>query len=489
MFRKLLAINIKLIRVSYKQKRYQEKETVIILNPKYGYASGRMPHITKPTQFNIPVALKYLYSATKNLGYNAEVLDANASPGYLDLIRKKNPIKLLITSTTPNFGNVMNDVRTLRSKGFDNKIYIGGSHTSLNLSERNFLLPQLDNTTYVNTTSRATNFDWIPDVFPDKRPVDVLGPDVTSRLLENNIFPLYDPEENWMTGTYRGDHVSEEFMRIKIRATLLTSVGCTNSCGFCSNPLYEKGFKAISKVESNLIRLKELGIQSVSISDMYFFMKQAHSSNVLDLLKKHEFKFSMQTCLSSLNDQNLDKAATSGLETFLIGMENPFLSCGDLGKKVDSSRVQWVLDRARDKNLWIMLSYITGLPSVKIQDDIKLINYIQDIMKRYKLHHTQVQANIYMPYRPSRLTRPFAGQFDEDHSVEYILNGQEFYKFWGVMPIAFETGTDLFNRLRINDLIYQKIYPDFLNSYQELRKEFMDLVGSEYPSLMQHINR
>ncbi len=478
------------------------KEKVVVYFPKIGYASGEMPHLRYPPRnYVLPQVLFYLYTGIKNLGHDVIVVDGNFTEDPVTRILEYGPGKILISSTTPSFGDTVNIIRALQRKGYTGGFYVGGSHVSLNLGYRDFLLPKIPGVTYIPCKGIVSGFEWVPRVFPGTSPLNVLGmeEDAAERLLrekaardnrtkdEKNLmqsclFKSFIPSTEWIEDTYRGPHVSPGKTEIALRYSILTSIGCSRACSFCSNSyIYSIGYKSLDSIAQILDdpRLDN----HLSVSDMFFLMKEKHADGMMALFKEKGYSFSVQTCLYNLTGAHLDNLKKAGIKNILVGIENPLLS--SIGKEVEIERVEWLLEETKKRKSGLKLSYIMGLQDTDIHADIELLlHIIVDVMDKYRLPPEHLQVNLYAPYRPEPgiTYLPFKAGARYGPATVHILSRLPF-RYWGILPIAFYDPEHFRTQVYLCDLLYHLIYTDFKERYLEIRDLFRRETVTAYPVL------
>lgn len=492
------------------------REKVVIYMPKFGYATGEMPHIRKPFKNYMPGQnLYYLYSASKNLGNDVLVVDANWSKDPIGRLLDFNPSKVLITSTTPCFEDALATVEALKRESFEGKIFIGGPHVNANFRERAFLLPKIEGLTYVPVVESDSTLEWIPTVFPgrslfealegihseeegkrfltDKVLADNKAP--TKKSMAAHLFAYFSPSHEWLKETYSGEHIRDEMRAIPIRPSIITSIGCTKKCTFCTNNFtYRIVYKHRSTVRKILQDFKQNNISRISVHDMFFFMSVDHARDMIQEFREAEMQFSIQTCLENLSDDLIDLLASSGAKKILVGVENP--ASYTLGKKVHLGRVKRVTEYAKERGLEGMkLSYITGLPGASLEDDMALIHHIITDIQSGSHALYDLQVNLFTPYRPESRAPSIAmtdvSQLPQN-PVATPTNANKIlvnipFRFWGLLPVSIQVAEDLRRQMVLCDTIYSEIFHEFLSDYLEARSLYVQTMEKHYPELARTI--
>jgi radical SAM superfamily enzyme YgiQ (UPF0313 family) len=478
---------------------------VAIVMPRYGVTTGEMPHLRWPPKSAMPgLNLYYLHTACANLGYQPMVVDSNWSVDPTGRILAHRPDVVLISTATPSFAGTLEAIASLRERGYGGPVFVGGPHVSLNWARRDSLLPSLPGVRYVPIIGSSSTFEWVPRVFAGRSPFEVLGcGEVEARrrledrlradggpvpepgALEPYLFSYFEPAIEWMATTYRGDHVRPELRGVEIRHSMVTSVGCINSCSFCGNPyIYKPGFLAGSTLRRLVRAYRRQGIQRVSLADTYFAMNRSHARMVMQVMREEGMTFSMQTCLENLDDSLLAELRASGLRKFLVGIENPVSRAVD--KTVKFDKLYWLLG-AVERNGFegVKLSYLVGLPGVSLEQDLALLDHVigEVVSRGHPLFDLQV--NLCTPYRPEAgweyiPYRPGAG--DAGPRRSFLLEALSF-RYWGSFPVAIANARALRDQLCLCDIIYDRVYTQFVDRYLEVRAEYCQDLRRHYPEL------
>lgn len=490
------------------------RERVVIYMPKLGHTTGEMPHLRKPPVNWMPgQMLYYLYASVIALGHEARVVDANWALAPIDDVLRFRPDKVLISTATPTFEDTQRSVSALRAHGYRGPIFVGGPHVSLNAGMRDWLLPELEGVTYISLVGSRSTFDWVPEVFPGQTQFEVLGlPDKEARQLlidrtheetgripsdvklESLLFSHFSANADWMDEAYFGAGISPEMARIPVRYSTITSIGCSKTCSFCGNPyIYRIGFKRKEVVRKEVRALAARGADRISVADMFFVMHLPHTQQVMDVFREEGVGYSMQTCLENLTDPLMDELARSGLQKMLVGVENPVSY--SVGKRVEIAKVRWLLEKSSSLGLTgIKLSYIVGLPGVKLATDIALIDHVaREVLVRG--HPLQdLQCNLYTPYRPEPDTeyssfgagKPTGPLRLNVAQRVRILDALPF-GYWGSFPVGITDPEDLWRQMVLCDVVYDVIYTAFLDRYLEVRAQYVEDLARIYPSLRAHV--
>jgi len=407
---------------------------IAVVFPHFGYASGRRPHLNAKDTYHIPQSLNYLYSISREFAGEVRVYDYNFED-KLNALSKFNPDIILVSSSTPAFENAQKVIEYVSKRLKKAKIYIGGPHVNSNYKAR----PNFIKTKATPVAINKNIFFWTKKVF---------GKNV------NYDFSDFVPNSDWIGKTYPKSLIKE------IRLSIITSLGCTHSCRFCLNPLiYNREFKKPAVVRKEVEQLVKLYNPSkITIPDVYFLMNMRHAKKVMDLMKEYKLKWSTQTCLESLTDKNLVLMGKSGCTGVLTGIENFYSR--EFEKPIKKQFLESRIRLAQKLGIKLSLSFMVGLVDTNFKQDKLMIEYIKQLINKYNLSYRQIQCNIFTPYLP-------------DRRVELVPVP---LRFWGLFPVNKGRKESLEEKIKLIDLVYEKLYLKFLKPYKKVRKEYLSFV-------------
>lgn len=413
---------------------------IVIVFPHVGYCTGWRPHLATDVKngstYHIAQALTYLYSTARHYSNDVCVIDFNfrTATENIQKLLDYRPDAVLISSTVNSYDSTKYIAHEV-SRRCSAKIFIGGPAVSSNYFLRPDLLEVGVDCEFVVTNRDI--FAWTRQVFNADKGLQ---------------FNTFRPDNSWIRDTY------PEEVRDKIRYTVITSIGCTYKCHFCLNPaVYKINYKDPEILREEVAYLQhEYGATAVSVADPYFFMRQAHADDIMNVLADREIPWSQQTCLVTLTDENLDRMANTGCTSVLVGIEN--FSSSEINKPVEVASFEDRLHRAKELGIAIKPSFISGLLDIDYDVDVAQINYIRSIIDQGLVNNYQIQSNIYTPYIPD--------------SRDRLLDTP--FRFWGVMPVTARDEDHWRQNLALCDLIYEKVFPETQARYQEVRAEYLE---------------
>jgi radical SAM superfamily enzyme YgiQ (UPF0313 family) len=412
---------------------------VVVVFPHVGYCTGWRPHLATDVKngstYHIAQALTYLYSAARRYTDDVRVVDFNfgSYEDNLATVLDGDPDAVLISSTVNSYDSTKQIARAV-AQASSARLFIGGPAVSSNYYLRPDLLRIGVDCEFVVTNRDI--FAWAKQVFGEDKELK---------------FNEFRPDNSWIHQTYPTE------VRDKIRYTVITSIGCTYKCHFCLNPMvYKINYKEPEILRDEIGYLQtEFGVDSVSVADPFFFMRQPHSDAIMDVMAERGISWSQQTCLVTLTDENLERMAATRCTSVLVGIEN--FSSTEINKPVEVANFEDRAKRARDAGISIKPSFISGLLDIDYDTDVAQIRYIHDIIDRGLVPNYHIQSNIYSPYIPDTRDR--------------LLNVP--FRFWGVMPVTAKDEDHWQRNLSLCDLIYELVFPETRERYQEVRAEYL----------------
>jgi hypothetical protein len=407
---------------------------VVIVFPHVGYCTGWRPHLATEVKngatYHIAQALVYLYSTARRYTDNVRVIDFNFG-GYdenMATLLGYQPDAVLISSTVNSYDSTKQIAVAVKDRRPDARVIIGGPAVSSNHYLRPALLRVAADCEFIVTNRDI--FAWAKQVF---------GEDQQIRFRD------FEPDNSWITETYPPE------VRDKLRYTVVTSIGCTFKCSFCLNPkVYDINYKSPEVFERELAYLRdELGADAVSVADPFFFMRERHAQDIMDVFDASGMAWSQQTTLSTLTDEHLHQMTKTRCRSVLIGIEN--FETAEMGVSIKPS-------------------FISGLLDMSFEQDVGQINYISKLIQRELVRNYHIQSNIYTPYIPD--------------SRDRLLNVP--FRFWGVLPVTAQDDEHWMRNLNLCDMIYEKIFPETLERYEEVRSEYLEIIATADEKWLEH---
>ncbi|MFE7318752.1 B12-binding domain-containing radical SAM protein [Streptomyces sp. NPDC057555] len=426
---------------------------VVIVFPHVGYCTGWRPHLATEVKngatYHIAQAMTYLYSIARAYTDHVRVVDFNfgSREENLQAVLDYRPDAVLISSTVNSYDSTRDLASAISQARPEIKLFVGGPAVSSNYFLRPELLKIDAPVEYIVTNKDI--FAWAKAVFGENKELK---------------FRHFEVDNRWIRETYPEEALD------KIRYTVVTSIGCTYKCSFCLNPkVYRINYKAPEVLRREISYLQDtLQVDAVSVADPFFFMREQHAADVMDVLEERGIRWSQQTCLVTLTDENLKRMAETGCSSVLVGIEN--FTSGEINKPVEVETFEDRTHFAMDLGIKIKPSFISGLLDIDYETDVAQIHYIRSIIDRGLVENNQIQSNIYTPYIPDARDRLIDVPF----------------RFWGVMPVTAKDEEHWKRNLALCDLIYEQVFPETLSRYQEVRAEYLDHLDRQGHMWLQH---
>jgi radical SAM superfamily enzyme YgiQ (UPF0313 family) len=426
---------------------------IVIVFPHVGYCTGWRPHLATDVKngatYHIAQAMTYLYSIARRYTPDVRVVDFNFGEreDNLRTVLDYRPDAVLISSTVNSYDSTRDLSSAIAEARPDVKLFIGGPAVSSNYFLRPELLKVEPNVEFAVTNKDI--FAWAKAVF---------GEDLELK------FRGFEVDNRWIRETY------PENVLDKIRYTTVTSIGCTYKCSFCLNPkVYRINYKDPEVLRREIAYMQEtLGVDAVSVADPFFFMREKHAADVMDVMEERDIKWSQQTCLVTLTDENLERMAETRCTSVLVGIEN--FTSGEINKPVEVEQFEDRVSAAKELGIKVKPSFISGLLDIDYDTDVAQIHYIRGIIDRGLVENNQIQSNIYTPYIPDARDRLLDVPF----------------RFWGVMPVTARDEEHWKQNLALCDLIYEQVFPETVPRYREVRAEYLDHLAGLDDIWMKH---
>ena len=160
--------------------------------------------------------------------------------------------------------------------------------------------------------------------------------------------------------------------------------------------------------------------------------------------------------------------AETGCRSVLVGIEN--FTSKEINKPVEVEDFEDRLQAAAKLGISIKPSFISGLLDIDYDVDIAQINYIRNIIDRGLVPNYHIQSNIYTPYIPDARDRLLDVPF----------------RFWGVMPVTAQDEDHWKRNLNLCDMIYESVFPETSQRYQEVRAEYLDILAQKDTMWLSH---
>lgn len=147
-----------------------------------------------------------------------------------------------------------------------------------------------------------------------------------------------------------------------------------------------------------------------------------------------------------------------GCVGILTGIENFYSK--EFEKPIERKFLESRIVLAQKLGIKLSLSFIVGLVDTDFKKDKLLIEHIEQLVDKHKLSYGQIQCNIFTPYLPDKRVNLVPVPF----------------RFWGLFPVDRSKKENLKEKIELIDLVYKKLYPEFLKPYKKIKREYLTFV-------------
>jgi radical SAM superfamily enzyme YgiQ (UPF0313 family) len=181
-----------------------------------------------------------------------------------------------------------------------------------------------------------------------------------------------------------------------------SSRGCPHKCGFCYNVFFHKNVcrvKSVEKVRSELLKLKELGVNKMTFYDDTFLAgKKDLMSDILDVLQELDFKWIANVRINTFDDELLQKFKDSGCVYLFFGVESPddeilkYIRKGQNRRMIDEGIA--VVSKGTIPTLY---SLIIGLPGETEEQMNRTLDFADEIRRKHPGAEVPIQPYVPLP--------------------------------------------------------------------------------------------
>ena len=181
-----------------------------------------------------------------------------------------------------------------------------------------------------------------------------------------------------------------------------SSRGCPHKCGFCYNVFFHKNVcrvKSVEKVRSELLKLKELGVNKMTFYDDTFLAgKKDMMVKILVLLKELDFKWIANVRINTFNPELIKQFEESGCVYLFFGVESPdnavlkFIRKGQNRRMIDEG-----IKVASQGNIPTLYSLMIGLPGETEEQMNRTLDFADEIRGRHPGAEVPIQPYVPLP--------------------------------------------------------------------------------------------
>lgn len=320
---------------------------ILLINPPpYDHGgNSRFLERTPIQTYTMPLGLGYIASFLEREGYEVSIVDAYVKKYSYEkleaLIREQKPDVIGITCMSDQRGSWFKLIPMIRSIDRSIKIVLGGPHPSL-MTEQVLINLQPDaivigegEITMLELLKTWENKDDLSKVkgiaYLDNQKVLITPRRERIKDLDNLPFPAYhlvdlNDYSGWemMNSVYRMFGLTEP----PKYATITTSRGCINNCGYCSAPLMwnrrwtQRG--AVNVVDEMEILTKDYGADFILFTDDIFTVNQKRIIAISEEILRRNLKllWAFETAVNLVSLELLTMAKKAGCCCVLFGVES-----------------------------------------------------------------------------------------------------------------------------------------------------------------------
>ena len=236
--------------------------------------------------------------------------------------------------------------------------------------------------------------------------IDGLGWKQNGRNVLNRDRDFLDIEDLPFPYDGKGKEILSEYVR-RAGDTLEnigyeSSRGCPHKCGFCYNVFFHKNVcrvKSVEKVRSELLKLKELGVNKMTFYDDTFLAgKKDMMVKILVLLKELDFKWIANVRINTFNPELIKQFEESGCVYLFFGVESPdnavlkFIRKGQNRRMIDEG-----IKVASQGNIPTLYSLMIGLPGETEEQMNRTLDFADEIRGRHPGAEVPIQPYVPLP--------------------------------------------------------------------------------------------
>lgn len=457
---------------------------VVLVNPpaSAGFEIQSVLGLTAP-----PLGLAYIGAVLERDGFDVSIIDAPVTCESQDAVIKKlqgmEPDVIGVTSTTPNVGDAVSLITSIKENMPDAVTVLGGCHITFLPEDTMRSCPAIDvgvigegeetMLELVHALERGKPLSGINGlIFRESGRLRKTEP----RRLIPNLDDLPLPARHLLPM----DKYTALGERTPI-GNIITSRGCPFRCIFCaSSRLYGNTYRARS-AESVLEEAEELSgrykINFIEFVDDTFTISKKRSARIADLIRKLDLTWAFGSRVDTISEGLLRAFRRAGAVMFYMGIESASERVLRFLKKgISLDQVRAAIRAAKKVGIETTGSFIIGTPGERKEDVMKTI----DFARTSGLDYAQFTA-----------MTPYPGTEIYDIAKrEGLLEENDWSKFTTIKPVMHTKELTSGEIRQLVSLAYRRFYlrPKFLVE-QVAKKRVMMLKPIIKRYLMQRRSR
>jgi len=360
---------------------------------------------------DIPYALLFLGSALEKAGYDVKVFHQLSSgiDKITKFVKNNNPLFVGVSTCTGPTTKLTADLSKSIKSVCDVPIVWGGVHPSIfpwqTLAENyvDIVVVGEDKNNKVdlaNAIKKKKDLSKVKGVGYKKNGKIIINP---SRPLESDLGKF---DIAWHLVNLES-YIKNRDIRYNSEKMLIyiASRGCPYRCGFCYNPMFNRGTWRpfpTKKVVSDILMLKqEYDIDGVVFWDDNFFVDKRRS---LDILKEIDLPWYGDIRANYIDDSYAKKLVQYKCNRLLVGAESGSDRILKLIRKGLTTKELISAYKVCKKNkIPISYSFVVGFPTETWQDSLDTVKFIFKLIDIYPDNPVGPIMGVYMPYPGSDL--------------------------------------------------------------------------------------
>ncbi len=355
-----------------------------------------------------PLAILALGAYLEQHGIEVEYFDEriHKMERFKELIRRRPLMVGLSTMTCFQIKNTLRLAKLTRKINPDIPIVWGGTHPSM-MAEQTLESDLVD--FVVKGEGERTLLELVKALQEggtDFSNIDGMGWKENNRNILNKDRDFLDIEDLPFPYDGKGKEILLEYLK-KSGDTLEnigyeSSRGCPHKCGFCYNVFFHKNIcriKSVEKIRSELLKLKELGVNKMTFYDDTFLAgRKEMMVNIVELLKELDFKWIANVRINTFTPELLQKFKEGGCVYLFFGVESPdddvlkFIRKGQNRRMIDEG-----IKVISQGDIPTLYSLIIGLPNETEEQMKRTLDFADEIRRMHPGAEVPIQPYVPLP--------------------------------------------------------------------------------------------
>lgn len=396
-----------------------------------------------------PLGIAYIASALKHAHIAYEICDMNSTGmtvGDFDNFWQKRKGEfdvVAISSMINNYYRTKQIVHSVRSNSPETPVIVGGKIVNVDKTilfedlKPDILVIGDGEETIINVLNRInTNYNSLGEVrgisfLDSNKKIVTTEPALPVKGLHNYRIPYMDFDMKLYVS--RQTDVSHGFISMQY----VSSRGCPFTCTYCNNSTERQNKKVVyhdlKNMESDFAYLKKFGLEHIFFCDDIFTTNKLRMTQLCDLLKSMNIRYSISTRLDTLNEEKIAKLNATGCYYIMLGIETASQKIAKLmHKQLNIEKFQRNIELLQKTNIIVSCNFIIGY----LGENETTLFETKDFILRNNLIYNTYFATAYpgttlyhmikdkIPHEKEYLYK----LFDLDMQTQYLINMSELPK-------------------------------------------------------------